>query len=217
MFTGLVKDIGEIKSIRKNQDGLLISVSSTLISEIDIDDSVSIDGVCQTVVKIDKINNIFSVQAIGTTLQKTRFKEYRIGTKVNLELALRLSDRLGGHLVSGHVNNVGSVSKIQKLDKSAMITIAYPIELSKYIIKEGSITINGVSLTISSVKNSSFSVSVIPHTLQETNLGHLKNGDNVNLEVDMIAKYLENIISKNKVHDKNKDNILVQKLKNMGF
>jgi len=217
VFTGLVKDIGEIKSIRKNQDGLLISVSSTLISEIDIDDSVSIDGVCQTVVKIDKINNIFSVQAIGTTLQKTRFKEYRIGTKVNLELALRLSDRLGGHLVSGHVNNVGSVSKIQKLDKSAMITIAYPIELSKYIIKEGSITINGVSLTISSVKNSSFSVSVIPHTLQETNLGHLKNGDNVNLEVDMIAKYLENIISKNKVHDKNKDNILVQKLKNMGF
>ncbi len=212
MFTGLVKDKGLITNIKKNKDGLLITIKTTLINEIQIDDSVSVDGVCQTVIKTNCSSDCFEVQAISTTLEKTIFKEFKSGKSVNLELALRLSDRLGGHLVSGHVNDTGVIRKIKKNDKSILMEISYPENLQKYLISEGSITVNGVSLTIASLSQSTFTLALIPHTLHETNLGDLTIGARVNLEVDILAKYIENFLTK-----KDRTKMTVNRIKELGF
>lgn len=195
MFTGLIKEIGEIKSIVPNPEGKLLGIKSReLIKEMAIDDSVCVSGACQTVVKIK--GDIFYVQAVHVTLEKTTFGSLRARNLVNLELSLRPTDRLGGHFVSGHVNGTGQISKVVSQGKNYLITVKYPKELEKYIIQEGSIAIDGISLTVAYQKKGEMTVSIIPHTYEKTTLGSKKVGDKVNLEVDLLAKYLEKLLPK---------------------
>jgi len=195
MFTGLIKEIGEIKSVVTNPEGKLLGIKSReLIKEIAIDDSVSVNGACQTVVKVK--GDIFYVQAVHVTLEKTTFGSLRPGNPVNLELSLRPMDRLGGHFVSGHVNGTGQITKVLSQGKNWLITVKYPKELEKYIIQEGSIAIEGISLTVAYLKKGEMTVSIIPHTYEKTTLGSKKVGDKVNLEVDLLAKYIEKLLPK---------------------
>lgn len=193
MFTGLVKEIGTVKSISPNREGKQITIkSSALIGEIEVDDSVSINGACQTVISYK--SNEFTVQAVGTTLNKTNLGILKIGNEVNLELALRMSDRLGGHLVQGHVNGQANVYKVKNIGDNYLMSLKLEDSLMKYVVKEGSITINGVSLTVSDVDNVNIiTVSVIPHTWFNTTFKNLLIGDKLNIEVDIIAKYVENL------------------------
>jgi riboflavin synthase len=195
MFTGLIKEIGEIKSVVTNPEGRLLGIKSReLIKEIAIDDSVSVNGACQTVVKVK--GDIFYVQAVHVTLEKTTFGSLKPGSPVNLELSLRPMDRLGGHFVSGHVNGTGQITKVLSQGKNWLITVKYPKELEKYIIQEGSIAIEGISLTVAYLKKGEMTVSIIPHTYEKTTLGSKKVGDKVNLEVDLLAKYIEKLLPK---------------------
>jgi riboflavin synthase len=193
MFTGLIKDIGTIKSISKNAEGKeFVIETNKLASEIAIDDSVATNGVCLTATQIK--GNTFKVQAVHVTLEKTNIGKLNIGDKVNLELALRPVDRLGGHFVQGHVNGTGKIKSIRPLGKNYEITLSAPNNLFKYMIPEGSIAIDGISLTIAKLTSDDFSVSIIPHTYENTILHSKKVGDSVNIEVDMMAKYLENFM-----------------------
>ena len=163
MFTGIVKEVGVIRSIVDNVEGKRMFVcAEKLVKKMQVDDSVSIDGVCQTIVKIE--DNVFEVQCVHTTLEKTTFKKFEEGTKVNLELPLRFSDPLGGHLVQGHINGVGVVDSMKKMGENIEITFEVGTELFRYMIGEGSIAINGVSLTIAQINSDRklFTVSVIP-------------------------------------------------------
>ena len=197
MFTGIVKDMGTVVAKIPNREGCLFTVSSpNLIDEIAVDDSVAINGVCQTV--ISKKKQSFNVQCVHVSLEKTSLGKLKAGDKVNLELALRMSDRLGGHVVQGHVNGTGSVKSIKRLGENRLIAFRVPKELFRYIIPEGSIAINGVSLTVAKVFSefNVFEVSVIPHTLDVTTFGSLKVGSVVNIEIDMVAKYIENFVKR---------------------
>lgn len=193
MFTGLVKEIGKIKSIRKNAEGAVLEIySNTLINEIAIDDSVSVNGVCQTATAVSE--NYFTVQAVHATLEKTTFNEFRNGDEVNLELALRPMDRLGGHFVQGHVNGVSSISSIVNKGKNYLVTIKTPRESERYLMDEGSIAVDGISLTVYKKLEGAFQLSIIPHTWDNTILRNKRNGSHVNLEVDVLAKYVENLL-----------------------
>lgn len=193
MFTGLIKDIGTIKSIVPNPSGKEFVIESPILySEIQIDDSVSTNGCCLTATEVN--GKTFRVQAVHVTLEKTNLGKLKIGDKVNLELALRPMDRLGGHFVQGHVNGIGNIQSILQKGKNWEITIKAPKELFRYMISEGSIAVDGISLTIAKLTDTTFTVSIIPHTYENTVLYTKKIGDSVNIEVDMMAKYLENFI-----------------------
>jgi riboflavin synthase len=196
MFTGLVKELGEIVDISSNAEGKVFKIKSPkLISEISVDDSVAVNGCCQTAVKVEP--PYFYVQAVHVTLEKTNFNKLQMSDRVNLELALRFSDRLGGHLVQGHVNGVALL--INKLDFGKNILLSFKVSenFSKYLMNEGSVAIDGISLTVAkfSKEDLILDVSIIPHTYENTNLKFRSLGEQVNIEVDVIAKYLENLIS----------------------
>ena len=192
MFTGLIKDIGTIKSINKNSEGAKITINSKLCSEINIDDSVATNGVCLTAIAVT--DNDFTVQIVHMSLKKSNLGDLKIGSNVNLELALRPMDRMGGHFVQGHVNGVGKFRGAKSFGNNWECEFSAPKDLFKYIVNEGSITIDGISLTVALVKQASFIVSIIPHTYENTTLGKKTSGDSINIEVDMMAKYLENFI-----------------------
>lgn len=195
MFTGLVQEIGFIKKFTPNPEGVELEISApTLVPEIQIDDSVSVNGVCQTATQVNPTS--FIVQAVHTTLEKTTLGKIKLGGKVNLELALRPQDRLGGHFVSGHVNGLAELRSIIKKGKNWEYWFNCPSDLLKYIVKEGSVTLDGVSLTIADCRDSQFMVSLIPHTLESTTLGERRQGDFVNIEADLIAKYLEGLLNR---------------------
>lgn len=201
MFTGLIKDIGTIQNIQQNSEGKIFTIKTTkLISEISVDDSVATNGVCLTATAISKES--FTAQAVHVTLKKTNLGKLKTGDPVNLELALRASDRLGGHIVQGHVNGVGKFLSIKSLGGNHELEFTTDKSLFKYMITEGSICIDGISLTIAGIKGNSFSVSIIPHTYENTILHRKKIGDSVNIEVDMMAKYLENFVKFEKSEDK---------------
>lgn len=193
MFTGLIKDIGKVKTITTNTEGKLFTIQTKLAGEIQIDDSIATNGVCLTAIKVDK--DSFTAQAVGVTLEKSNLGGIKQGAPVNLELALRASDRLGGHFVQGHVNGTGTLRAINKIGNNYEMSFSCHQKLFKYFIPEGSIAIDGISLTLARVTNSLITVSIIPHTYENTNLYAKKIGDLVNIEVDMMAKYLENFIS----------------------
>lgn len=195
MFTGLVKEIGKVKRVSKNAEGKVLEIESkVLLPEIAIDDSVSINGACQTAVTITE--DSFIVQAVHTTLDKTTLGKLNVGDEVNMELALRLSDRLGGHMVQGHVNDVGTIANIQNTGKNYVVTVRVSPDQMKYIVKEGSITIDGISLTVSNLfkEDCSFQVSIIPHTWDHTVLRNRRVGSLINIEVDILGKYIENLL-----------------------
>ncbi len=193
MFTGLIQEVGTIESITQNAEGKEFVIRAPgLISEIAIDDSVATNGVCLTATKIS--GESFRVQAIHVTLEKSSLGHLKVGSKVNLELSLRPMDRLGGHMVQGHVNALGKIKKIEKIGNNWEIEVSIPTELRKYMISEGSIALDGISLTIARLTDSSLTVAIIPHTLEKTSLSSKKVGDVLNLEVDMVAKYIENFL-----------------------
>lgn len=193
MFTGLVQHLGEIKQVRPSGGGLEIEVFCPEIAkEVKPDDSVAINGVCQTVTHCNE--STFRVFAIQVTLTKTNLGQLQSRKKVNLELALRPMDRLGGHFVQGHVGGLGKLIKLEVDQKNRHLYFSFPPQLRKYFILEGSIAIDGISLTIADLSNDYLMVSIIPHTMENTNLQFIKCGDQVNLEVDMLAKYMENFL-----------------------
>ena len=193
MFSGIIADIGSIKQASDRDGGLrlVIATNALDLGDVQLGDSIAVNGVCLTVVKIDSKN--FTVDVSRETLNCTEGLD-AIGAPVNLEKALRLADRLGGHLVSGHVDGVGDVVEFSDLGESWKLVVRAPQVLAKYIAVKGSVTINGVSLTINQVSGSMFSMNLIPHTLQMTNLKNLRAGSRVNLEVDLIARYVERMM-----------------------
>ena len=193
MFSGIIADIGTISRAEDRDGGLRLSVTTRAlgIEDVQLGDSIAVNGVCLTVVK--KEGNVFTVDVSRETLNCTIGLETQDG-QVNLEKALRLADRLGGHLVSGHVDGVGEVVSFTDLDESWMLSVRAPQALAKYIAVKGSITINGVSLTVNEVNKTEFNVNLIPHTLLMTTLKELRAGTKVNLEIDLIARYVERMM-----------------------
>ncbi|MDO8312325.1 MAG: riboflavin synthase [Sideroxyarcus sp.] len=193
MFSGIVADVGLIRSAQQRDGGLRLTVATELLGmdDVAIGDSIAVNGVCLTVVAINGIE--FTVEISRETLNCTTGLEVE-GRHVNLEKALRLSDRLGGHLVSGHMDGVGAVVAFNDIGESWRLRVRAPQVLAKYIAAKGSITINGVSLTVNQVAGSEFEVNLIPHTLEVTTLNELKTGARVNLEIDLIARYVERML-----------------------
>ncbi len=213
MFTGIIEEIGEIKSINKNDLGIDISIIAIKIfNDLKIGDSIAVNGCCQTITKIS--NNEFFIQAVWETLQLSNLQNLKIGEKVNLERALMINSRLGGHIVSGHIEGLGKILNIKNKGNSTIFEIQAPQNIMKYLVYKGSVTVNGVSLTISELLNDSFKVSVVPHTLNNTTFCNLKTGDCVNLEPDLIAKYIEKLTNK---EDNTNKRITLEFLKENGF
>jgi riboflavin synthase len=201
MFTGLIEETGNIKKVSHIAGGLSLKIqASKIMDDLKTDDSVSVNGVCLTATKIT--SNEFWVDAVGETLKKTNIQSLRESDEVNLERSVRLMDRLGGHLVQGHVNGIGNITNISKLGENYFFEIDVPKELEKYLIDEGSISIDGISLTIAQLSGTKIGISIIPHTWSKTILKNKRAGDRVNLETDVFAKYVEKILLKK--NEKNK-------------
>ena len=192
MFTGLVETKGLIDSFEKNEDGMILRLNHNNSFEVSINDSVSCNGVCLTVVRTDK--NSFEVQLVNETLDRTTAEFWKEKDELNLERALLPSTRMGGHFVQGHVDCVTKILKIKHFDKSSTWTFKMNDGIEKYIVEKGSIALNGVSLTVASKDKNSFDVALIPHTIELTTFGNLTIGDSVNVEVDILGKYIENFL-----------------------
>jgi riboflavin synthase len=192
MFTGLVETKGLIDSFEKNEDGMILRLNHNNSFEVSINDSVSCNGVCLTVVRTDK--NSFEVQLVNETLDRTTAEFWKEKDELNLERALLPSTRMGGHFVQGHVDCVTKILKIKHFDKSSTWTFKMNDDIEKYIVEKGSIALNGVSLTVASKDKNSFDVALIPHTIELTTFGNLTIGDSVNVEVDILGKYIENFL-----------------------
>ncbi|MGG7036060.1 MAG: riboflavin synthase [Flavobacterium sp.] len=193
MFTGIIETLGTIEDITKNNDNLDITVSSDIAHELKIDQSVSHNGICLTVVAIH--NNKYTVTAIKETINKTNLSDWKVGDWVNLERAMKLGDRLDGHIVQGHVDQTGTCKSIEEANGSWYFTFEYDKNLNNITIEKGSVTINGVSLTVVNSKNNEFSVAIIPYTFEHTNFKNLSIGSQVNLEFDVIGKYVSRLHS----------------------
>lgn len=191
MFSGIIEAVGEIGQVTPLQRGVHASIAATGLdlSDVKPGDSIAVDGVCLTVTRRGR--SVFEVDVSRETLNCiSGFAPY---DKVNLEKALKVSDRINGHLVSGHIDGVGKVTKFERAGESYLLVVKAPRGLAQYIARKGSIAVNGVSLTVNTVKGGEFSVNLIPHTLNATNLKYLKHGAKVNLEADMMARYAERL------------------------
>ena len=192
MFTGIIEEIGKIVRIEREQANLHLYVKSSFTNELKIDQSVAHNGVCLTVVAID--GDVYQVTAIAETLAKTHLGNLQVGDAVNLERGMLLNTRLDGHIVQGHIDQTGTCSAIQEEAGSTRFTFEYNPSTGNVVIEKGSITVNGVSLTVVDATRDSFSVAVIPYTLAHTNLQHLQIGSIVNLEFDVIGKYVARLM-----------------------
>ncbi len=201
MFTGIIEGLGTLKSIRPAGLGKRLTIDSDFsIAEANLGDSIAVNGACLTAVVID--GNCFEVDVAPETMNKTAFKELSIGDRLNLERALKLSDRLDGHLVSGHVDGIGIIQEKKTLSNAVIVTVSVPESLTYYMINKGSVAIDGISLTINKLYDTTFEVSIIPHTAKITTIGFKDAGSLVNIETDMIGKYIEKFV-KNKPRSAN--------------
>ena len=191
MFTGIIESLSEIKGIKKEGDNLSISFNSSISSELRIDQSISHNGICLTIVDI--VDSIYTVTAIKETIIKSSIKDWRVGDLINIERAMKLGDRLDGHMVQGHVDQTAVCTKISEENGSWYFDFKYE-KSENLTIEKGSIAINGVSLTVVNSSINSFSVAIIPYTYNYTNFKNLKPGDLVNIEFDMVGKYISKII-----------------------
>lgn len=191
MFTGIIEEVGAINKVEKQAGNMYFSIEAGITPELKIDQSVSHNGVCLTVVSLQETN--YTVTAVAETLQKTNLKDLKEGAPVNLERGMKLNDRLDGHIVQGHVDQTAVCEKIQEKDGSWEFTFSYDASLQNITIEKGSITVNGVSLTVVNSKANEFSIAIIPYTYKHTNFKSLKEGDVVNLEFDVIGKYVKRI------------------------
>lgn len=194
MFTGIIEAIGRVATVKPagQSAALTIDAGGLDMSDVAIGDSIACNGVCLTVTSL--VRKGFTVDVSQETLRVTA--GFAAGNAINLEKSLRLSDRLGGHLVNGHVDGVGTVTAVKPVDANREIMVRFPAELGRYIARKGSIAVNGVSLTVNVVASDTFSVNLIPHTLAVTNLKDLKQGDQVNLEIDLVARYVERMFDR---------------------
>lgn len=194
MFTGLVAELGTVQSLARQGESYHLTVSAAKVMvNLKIGDSVAVNGACLTVVRLD--GGAFTADVMPETVRLTNIGQLRVGDKVNLERTLRLCDGLDGHIVSGHVEGQGVIAGRRPEGIAMVVTISAPPELLKYIIKKGSVAIDGISLTVTQTTDTDFSVSLIPHTAKETTLGFKDVGDRVNLETDIIGKYVERMLS----------------------
>lgn len=204
MFTGIIEGSGIIKQIDKKNEGAILTIETDInLLESKIGDSIAVNGACLTAVSLGK--KVFKVDMAPETIARTTFKNASVGTKVNIERALRLSDRLDGHLVSGHIDGTGIIASKIKKSNSWIITINVSKELAEQMIEKGSIAIDGISLTINKCSDKNFEISVIPHTAKMTTIEGKNVGDEVNIETDMLGKYVQKILNKN-LSTKNGDN-----------
>lgn len=201
MFTGIIEALGSITSLDNRGDNIRLTVSSDKLdmSDVALGDSIATNGVCLTVTDMGEQHYCADVSA--ETIKYTGFAHYKVGSKVNLEKAMRPTDRFGGHIVSGHVDGVGEVSKVTHHSDYVEIWVKAPTSIAKYIAHKGSITVDGVSLTVNEVNGAEFMLWIIPHTLQETVIGTYQAGTQVNLEVDVVARYLERLMLGDKAAD----------------
>ena len=193
MFTGIIENTGQVTAIVKDKSNIHITIKSDIASELKVDQSVAHNGVCLTVVDINKNTSSYTVTAIDETISKSNFKTLKISDKINLERAMKLGDRLDGHIVQGHVDQIGICKNIKNEDGSWIFTFDYDVTTNNITIEKGSISVNGVSLTVVNSKENQFSVAIIPYTFDNTNFGKLKVNDAVNLEFDVIGKYVAKI------------------------
>ena len=191
MFTGIIEDLGTITALNKDKDNLHITVSSNITEELKIDQSVAHNGVCLTVVSLDK--NEYVVTAIKETLDKTNLGQLEVNATVNLERAMKLGDRLDGHIVQGHVDQTAICENVSEQNGSWFYTFSYDAALNNVTIEKGSVTVNGVSLTVVNSKLNEFSVAIIPYTYEHTTFKYLQKGNLVNLEFDVIGKYVKRL------------------------
>ena len=193
MFTGLVADLGTVTAVDATADGVRLAVRTALAPEISEGDSVAVNGVCLTATAVD--NGTFTADVMHGTLQTSSLQGVESGGRVNLELPLRATDRLGGHVVQGHVDGLGVVLDVREDGFARTLRIGAPPELLRYVVAKGSIAVDGISLTVAEAADDSFTVSLIPETLERTNLGAAGSGTSVNLEVDVLAKYVERLVA----------------------
>ena len=216
MFTGIIEEIGKIQNIKKGTKSSVLNINGNKIFEdIHVGDSIAVNGVCLTVTSFAQ--NTFTADVMNETLSRSSLGSLKIGSFVNLERAMLANGRFGGHIVSGHIDGVGEIIKIEKDDNAIWYTIGAEDKLMKYIVEKGSIAIDGISLTVAKIDNCSFSVSIIPHTAKETILSHKSVGDIVNLENDVIGKYVDKLINFNNENNKVESNITREFLIKNGY
>jgi riboflavin synthase len=209
MFTGIIQDVGTIISIKKGSKSQVMTIETSILEDVNIGDSIATNGLCLTVTS--KTNQQFSVDIMAESLRRSNLGKLQVGSKVNLEKAMAMGDRFGGHMVSGHIDDVGIISHTFVEDNATWVEIDVPEHLRKYCILKGSIAIDGISLTVSKLTNKGVSVSIIPHTKDQTTLLNKKVGDPVNLEMDMMIKYVEQLMKPVK------DNLTEETLKTYGY
>ena len=199
MFTGIVEELGSVRSIDRHEGGARVAIDATAVLEdVELGASIAVNGVCLTVVEFDKRAGWWAADAVIETMQRTNLGDLLVGDPVNLERPVRLADRLGGHLVQGHVDGTGTITaKDANSDGSVTLRVFAPDEVLRYVIEKGSITVDGVSLTVVDATHDSFSIAVIPHTQAVTTLGPKPVGARVNLECDVVAKYIEKLLPLN--------------------
>ncbi|MFZ7102376.1 MAG: riboflavin synthase [Peptococcaceae bacterium] len=215
MFTGLAEELGTIKAVDSGQASAQLKVAASIVlNEVRVGDSIAVNGVCLTVVKFT--DNGFTAQVMEETLRKTNLKELKAGDKVNLERALRVGERLGGHIVSGHIDGIGQIMEKARHDIAIVLKIAAAADILENMIPKGSISIDGISLTIVEVNDDYFTVSLIPHTMLQTTLGIKQKGAIVNLETDVLGKYVRRFLDNNN-RTKNIRDVSVSFLAENGF
>ena len=193
MFKGLIKETGTVKSVKRIGDGMELSVYSVIVNaDAEVDDSIAVNGVCLTVVRKD--TDSFTVQAVSETLEKSNIGTLVQGEKVNIEPALRADDRLGGHIVQGHIDGTGEVKRVIKRQNGKEFFITTDRNTLRYIVDKGSVCLDGVSLTVAGTENDSFRVAVVPHTEDNTVIGFWKTGTKINIEIDIIGRYVEKLL-----------------------
>ncbi|HMV49680.1 MAG TPA: riboflavin synthase [Blastocatellia bacterium] len=213
MFTGIIEELGTIRRITPARDGARLEVSArTVLADAKLGDSIAVNGVCLTVV--DKGSDWFAADVSAETLRRTSLKQAQAGTRVNLERAMAASGRFGGHIVQGHVDGTGEFLNAQASGDGWVIRIGFPPELARYIVEKGSITVDGISLTVAALGDTWFEIAIIPHTWKVTNLGALARGAAVNLEVDILAKYVERMLAH---HAEPKSTLTLETLSELGY
>jgi riboflavin synthase len=196
MFTGLIADLGSVTALQRSELGATVEIRTPLAQELTDGDSIAVNGVCLTAVSVH--DGSFQAQAMAETLARSSLGALRAGARVNLELALRVGDRLGGHVVQGHVDGTGTVTEIREEGFARVLGIEIDPQLQRYLTEKGSVAVDGVSLTVSALHEHGFAVSLIPETLGRTNLGSIGEGALVNVEVDIIAKHVERLMNGNR-------------------
>ena len=191
MFTGIIETLGTIQEIKKDMNNIHVTINASITGELQIDQSVAHNGICLTVVAIE--DSFYTVTAIDETIKKTNLADWKVGNSVNLERAMKLGDRLDGHIVQGHIDQTGSCIIAEQTDGSWLYTFEYDEKLNNITIEKGSITVNGVSLTVVNSKKNQFSVAIIPYTYEHTNFKNFVVGTKVNLEFDVIGKYISRL------------------------